>query len=233
MEAQKITWHMTQKSKKKLDVISEAFLMCDNYIGETLMKTKLKIALASTVICGAVGVALAAGEQSPAEAKERLELLVKLIKAKGQSAFSYLNGPGEEVGRSKHNTTEDGLEWSALKSGDNLVCIQDGKYVVHQLHPTKVGKDALSGADAFTDGSGANVAQKTIDGFKTSPDGFYSTPVVEKVDGVRNEKTGKTLEEQRFFLAAKSKVLMGGAKNDTGKKFFCGIMYNAPAKPAA
>lgn len=200
------------------------------------MKTKLKIALTSTAICTAIGAALATGEQSPAEARERLDLLVKLIKAKGQSAFSFLNGPGEEVGRSKHRTVEDGLEWSALtKSDDNrgfIVCVQDGKYAVHQLHPTKVGKDALAGADAFTDGSGANVAQKTIAGLKTSPDGFYSTPVIEKIDGVRNEKTGKTLEEQKYFLAAKSTVLMGGAKNDTGKKFFCGVMYNAPAKPA-
>lgn len=201
------------------------------------MKTKLKIALTSAVIFGAVASVPAFGEQSPAEARERLNLLVKLFKAKGQAAFSFLNGTGEEVGQSKHQTTQDGLEWSAItKSPDKdgyLVCIQDGKYAVHQLHPTKVGKNALSGPDSFTDGSKANIAQKSIDGLKTSPDGFYSTPVIEKVEGVRNEKTGQTLEEQRYFLVAKSKVLLGGEKNDTGKKFFCGVMYAAPQKPAA
>lgn len=195
------------------------------------MKTKLKVALAAVAICGAVGTVLATGEQSPADAREKLNTLAKLTKAKGLNAFNYLNGPGEEIGESKNRTTEDSLEWGALKNG-NIVCFQDGKYAVHQLHPTKVGKDALAGTDAFTDANGTNIAQKAIDGLKTSSDGFYSTPVVIKVDGVRNEKTGKTLEEEKYFLAVKSKFLLGGDKNDTGKKFFCGVMYSAPTKVA-
>ncbi len=140
------------------------------------MKTKLKVALAAATICGAVGTVLATGDQSPATAREKLVVLAKLTKAKGLNAFNYLNGPGEEVGESKNRTTEESLEWGALKNS-NIVCFQDGKYAVHQLHPTKVGKDALAGPDAFTDANGSNIAQKSIAGLKTSPDGFYSTKV--------------------------------------------------------
>lgn len=188
------------------------------------MKTKLKIALASTVI--SVGAAFGAFEQNADDAKTRMDNISKMMKEVGITAFSLFNGTGEEAGLSKHKTTTEALNYAtALKSNDPdafVICVQDGKYVVNTADQSKIGKDALNGPDAWTDAKGNNLATKCISAQRNA-NGYPTVDYALKVNGVQ-DSNGQPLMEERRLLVAHSQDLLG-KKNTTGTKFFCATSF--------
>lgn len=186
------------------------------------MKTKLKIVLASAIICGAVGSAFAVGEQTISDAKTRLDGVGRLIKTKGIAAASFVRGTGEEAGLSKHQATQDGLEFSAVtKSNDPeafLACVADGKWLFHTGTPDLAGKDATHWVDA----DGMNMFEKCK--LAKNNGGYTSINYTKTVNGVNNEK-GEQLKEKGSLLVGHSKTLLHEEKNTMGKKFMCFTAY--------
>lgn len=191
------------------------------------MKKSTKLALAAAVLVGGIGTTFAGNEQTADEARDRLDMLRALFKDKGLNSFNFLNGH-DSVGSSKNRENQDGLQWAELTKSDDrrghIICIENGRYAVHQLRPMLVGKDAMTGEHVWRDGQGMPMVEKIIAGLRNSPDGKAVVDYVETTKGVYNERQGRPNEERFELLAYSSRAIFDG-KNPTGSKFFCSVRY--------
>jgi hypothetical protein len=187
------------------------------------MKKTVKLALTLALLAGGASP-IGAVQQTARDVRDRMELLCKLFGKKGLSSFTFLNGH-DSPPFGKHHDQLDETEWALLTNGKGtIVCVEDGKYVVHQLQPTLVGQNAMSGLNMWVDGQGMSMIEKIVAALRSSPDGKAVVSYIKPTPGVPNEGEGKPPEEESELLAYSSAAILGH-KNDTGVKFFCAVQY--------
>lgn len=166
------------------------------------MKKTLKLALvAASLVAGTS--AFAGNEQTADEAKARLVGLKEVFKEFGLNTFNFLNGL-DGAGQGKNRENQVGLRWAEYTKSDDgkgsLICVQNGKYMTNQLHPTMTGKDTMSGSDTWRDGQGMPMTDKVVKAMENSRDGFGDVAYVDTHGDVSDAREGKAVEEKKRLM---------------------------------
>lgn len=168
-----------------------------------------KILLTAALAVSISSFAVADGEQSVLQGKQRMDALADLFKKNGVNTFDMLNGVG--AGGSGSDASSKGkstytADLAVIQSSDaraSLSCVKDGRWAVKQIRPLDVNKSALDDA----------IFVKAVEELRKNPNGNGEV----SFDIVVGEGATK---ETRKVLAYSSKRLLG-QKNDTGSKFVC------------
>lgn len=154
----------------------------------------------------------------------RMEKVKELFTQYGADTFKILNGQdiggtgvSSEGGKGTQVSERADIA-TVIKSKDSnafIFCVSEGKWAVYPPDPMKIGTDAMTATDA----NGRPFVETMIAALRNSPDG--------KAHHVRYDvSTPDGRLQQREATLWSSKALLS-RKNDTGKKFFCGVSVKA------
>lgn len=206
-----------------------------------MKKVAFYTALLSCVAC--VGLTMgsqAHAAQTSSEGYARLKKVAALMQDNFISAIQQLNGfsrGGSVSGKSSMPTERRGVDTAVSTGGDpyaQIICVENGRYVVSQLYPSYVGKHAMATGNpeddryVWRDAAGIEVGRKIIEGLNPdlNNDGKTLVEATYSSDGVvLNERTGLPIQYKIKWLAVNHKFLMGDQYKkdvlDQKRKLFC------------